>query len=244
MRSSRRAWTCAALAEATAVRVLPFGDDALLIELDTVVSVRAARRARLLAAAVERLRLTRPELGVPVAGAASVLVPFAPLLLEQPGHGGLERIADLAVDLAALADDLPADPQPERDAACVEIPTRFGGDAGPDLDTVAAETGLTAAAVVDLLAAAELEVLFLGFAPGFAYLGELPGELIVPRLAVPRTRVPAGTMAIAGRFAGIYPQTSAGGWRLLGRTEVTLFNPTSGPPVLLRPGDRVRLVPR
>ena len=86
-------------------------------------------------------------------------------------------------------------------------------------------------------------MLFAGFAPGFAYLGELPVALQVPRLATPRTRVPAGSVAIAGPMTAIYPQASPGGWRLIGRTDVRLFDPAVRPPARLRPGDLVRFVP-
>ncbi len=104
-------------------------------------------------------------------------------------------------------------------------------------------TGLTASEVVARHASAELRVLFCGFAPGFAYLGDLPAELRVDRLATPRTRTPAGSVAIAGSMSGIYPADLPGGWRVIGRTEVTLFDPSSDHPALLEPGDRVRFEP-
>ena len=108
---------------------------------------------------------------------------------------------------------------------------------------VADEIGRTPADVIELHAATTYEVLFLGFAPGFAYLGELAPPLVVPRLATPRPRVPPGSVAIAGSMTAVYPQGSAGGWRLLGRTDARLFDPRATPPARLRPGDRVRFVP-
>ena len=221
------------------VRILSFGDGALLVELlplGVASGVSDARRARLFASAIRDLRTSSPALalGEPVAAAASVLVPFDPLSVDA---------ALLARRLAPLAAALPVAPPPDADARPRKVRVRFGGDDGPDLAAVAAETGLTEAAVVDLLAASELEVLFLGFAPGFGYLGDLPAELAVPRLAVPRTRVPAGSVAITGQWAGIYPQASAGGWRLVGATDAKLFDPSLPEPALLRAGDRVRLVP-
>ena len=230
-------------AETRGVRVVTFGDDALLVELGAsgaavgaASGVLAARRAQLLASSVRKLREASPGLGIgePVPAASSVLVPFDPLAADP---------RQLAMRLAALGTATPATPPPARDARVFEVPVRMGGDDGPDLDAVAAETGLGVGAVVELLAAADLEVLFLGFTPGFAYLGGLPPALVVPRLAVPRTRVPAGSVAIAGQYAGIYPHASAGGWRLLGRTDLRLFDPTAAEPVLFRAGDRVRLVP-
>jgi KipI family sensor histidine kinase inhibitor len=129
------------------------------------------------------------------------------------------------------------------DVPPLEIPVRYGGADGPDLDAVAELTGLSAAEVVELHAAAPLRVLFLGFAPGFGYLGPLPAALVVPRRATPRTRVPPGSVAIAGPHAAVYPVESPGGWHLLGRTSLALWDPNRTPPATLRPGDRVRFVP-
>ena len=108
---------------------------------------------------------------------------------------------------------------------------------------MAAETGLRPADVVELHAGTTYEVLFLGFAPGFAYRGEVHARLVVPRLATPRVRVPAGSVAIAGPMTAVYPQASPGGWRILGLTEAVMFDPRAAPPARLRPGDRVRFVP-
>ncbi len=123
------------------------------------------------------------------------------------------------------------------------IEVRFGGELGPDLEAVAKETTLSPDGVVARLCAAELRVAFVGFSPGFPYLIGLPPELELPRLASPRPRVPAGSVAIAGPFAGIYPGATPGGWRLLGHTERSLFDPAADPPALLAPGDAVRLIP-
>ena len=113
---------------------------------------------------------------------------------------------------------------------------------GPDVDDVARLTGLSPEEVVTRHAAAEYVVGFLGFAPGFAYLLGGDESLGVPRLDRPRERVPAGSVAIAGPYAGIYPRESPGGWRLLGRTDTVLFDPARDAPALLSPGDRVRFV--
>jgi inhibitor of KinA len=216
-------------------RLVPFGDAAILVHLGEAVEISLARRARSLARAVDALRTGDPRLGAPVPGAASVLVPFDPL----------EMTADEAAEiLAPLVADVPPDPPPDPAARTLEIPVRYGGEAGPDLAAVAAEVGSRPQDLVALHAGTLYEVLFLGFAPGFPYLGVLPDRLVVPRLATPRTRVPAGSVGIAGRLTGIYPQDSAGGWRILGRTEVRLFRPLGDEPARLRPGDRVRFVPR
>lgn len=216
-------------------RISAFGDGAVLVELGDEVGIRLARRARLLAGAVEELRAAGTPFGPPVPGAASVLVPFDPLDLT-PGQA--------RTLLMPLVGSVPRDPGAEPAATEHPIPVSYGGADGPDLEPVARELGLDPAEVVAIHSGTAYEVLFLGFAPGFAYLGELPERIVVPRLATPRTHVAAGSVAIAGRFSGIYPQRSAGGWRLIGRTDVPLFDPASEPPERFRPGDRVRFVPR
>lgn len=124
------------------------------------------------------------------------------------------------------------------DTRTVVIPVRYDG---ADLDEVAALVGMTPDDVVAAHCETEYRVDFFGFAPGFAYLIGLPVQLHLPRRATPRTRVPAGAVAIAASYAAIYPQTSPGGWHLLGSTDVPMFNPTrADQPSLLQPGDRVR----
>ncbi len=120
---------------------------------------------------------------------------------------------------------------------------QYGGEGGPDLEDVARHAGLQPERVVEIFSAAEYLVYFVGFATCFPYLGGLPPELATPRLAAPRKHVPAGSVAIGGAQAGIYPLASPGGWRLIGRTALRLFDPSAEPPPLLRMGDRVRFPP-
>ncbi|MEO5965187.1 MAG: 5-oxoprolinase subunit PxpB [Candidatus Limnocylindrales bacterium] len=227
----------------TSPRIVPFGDGALLVMLGEDTSVSNARRAQALAAAIGALRLDNPGLGAPVPGAASVLVPFQPLATDIREIAALLTpvVAAIPAEGDAVPADVPALPRVEHLLHLLHV--RYGGDSGPDLEAVAAETGLSPDEVVEVHAAASYEVMFLGFAPGFAYLGELPAGIVVPRLATPRVRVPAGSVAIAGTMTAVYPHTSAGGWRLIGTTTVRLFDPEADPPALLRPGDRVRFVP-
>jgi KipI family sensor histidine kinase inhibitor len=126
----------------------------------------------------------------------------------------------------------------------VEIPVCYGGDAGPDLPEVAELCGLAPDEVVRAHAGALYVVYFLGFTPGFAYLGGLDPRISVPRRATARTRVPAGSVGIGGAQTGIYPRQGPGGWHLIGRTEIALFDWRNAPPALLRAGDRVRFVPQ
>ncbi|HKF85895.1 MAG TPA: 5-oxoprolinase subunit PxpB [Candidatus Limnocylindrales bacterium] len=216
--------------------IVPFGDAAVLIELGRPAGIAAARLAQSVASAIDGLRLGGVGLGEPVPAATTVLVTFDPLVLT-------------ADDVEVLITPVTADAatSPGRDALPAgrlhEVPVRYGGDHGPDLDGVARETGLAPNTVIELHSTATYEVLFLGFAPGFAYLGDLPAALVLPRLSTPRPGVPAGSVAIAGAMTAVYPHASAGGWRLLGRTDVSLFDARSTPPSRLRPGDHVRFVP-
>jgi KipI family sensor histidine kinase inhibitor len=216
------------------VRIAPFGDAAVLVELGGTTGVAAARRARAVASAIDPLRGELPGILVPIAAATSVLVPFDPRSLE---------VSDVETALWRVVGDMPTIVDPPRHAPLHELPVRYGGDDGPDLVAVAEEVGRSPADVIELHATTTYEVLFLGFAPGFAYLGELPPPLSVPRLPTPRPRVPARSVAIAGSMTAVYPQASAAGWRLLGRTDARLFDPGATPPARLRPGDRVRFVP-
>lgn len=131
-------------------------------------------------------------------------------------------------------------PTPRR----IEIPVVYGGEAGPDLDAVARQNDLTPAQVVALHSSAEYIVYFLGFQPGFAYLGGLPDILATPRRAEPRLEVAAGSVGIGGSQTGIYPLATPGGWQIIGRTPLSLFNPGKSSPTLLLPGDSVRFVPQ
>lgn len=213
----------------------PFGDAALLVTLGDPAPPTQAARARAAAAAIESIRAAWPAIGRPVAAHATVLVPFDPLALD----------AAAAIELvsSALGDAEARDVARQAPIAAIEIPVRYGGRDGPDLDEVADLHGLRPADVAELHASATYTVLFLGFAPGFAYLGGLPEGLVTPRRPSPRERVPAGSVGIAGEQTGVYPLAMPGGWRLIGRTDISLFDPTRPEPALLRPGDTVRFVP-
>lgn len=217
-------------------RVVPFGDLAVLALLgDTVDPALTARAHRLAARIRADGEVGDPVFGVPVPGFASVLVPF------DPGRIAAARARER---VAALVAEVLAEDAPELPAGRLHtIGVRYGGEDGPDLPEVAARLGRTEAEVVALHAGAELRVHLLGFAPGFAYLGVLPAALALPRRPEPRLRVPAGAVAIAGRQAAVYPGGTAGGWHLIGRTDVRPWDAGRTPPALFVPGDRVRFVP-
>jgi inhibitor of KinA len=234
-----------------APRVVPYGDAALLVVLGEVIDDGLNRRVhRLTAELAGRLR---PEAGwqKPVPAYASLLVPFDPARL-----GSEEALSKLE---AALAEAVPgaerAGGEPDRadrlgppgprepESPAIEIPVRYGGADGPDLDEVATRCGLRPADVVELHAGSTYRVFLLGFSPGFAYLGPLPAPLVLPRRDDPRSRVPEGSVAIAAEQTCVYPQATPGGWHLIGRTELPLWDVRADPPARLQPGDRVRFVP-
>ena len=219
---------------ATGGRVEAFGDAALLLTLGDQVGADLAARAQAIATAIDEARRDEPGLGRAVPAHASVLVPFDPLAIEPEAVAAIvRRVTSRPRTLARTVDE----------RAPIEIAVRYGGADGPDLDEVAALHDLHPSDVVELHAGAAYRVLFLGFAPGFAYLGGLPAGVVTPRRATPRTRVPAGSVGIAGEQIGVYPLAMPGGWQLIGRTETRLWDVTRRSPALLRPGDAVRFVP-
>ena len=123
------------------------------------------------------------------------------------------------------------------------IPVLYGGESGPDLEDVASFANVSVADAIQLHASILYRVYMLGFSPGFPYLGSVPAPLAMPRLATPRTRVPAGSVGIADSQTGVYPTSTPGGWRLIGRTPVALYRQNSSTPFLLSPGDLVRFKP-
>lgn len=200
--------------------IRPFGEAALLVELGS------PDRAQALAASLRKERL--PGVIETVPGLESLLVE-----LDLNDLQAELAVAELERRIGTLE---PVPASGRRHTICVDYD-------GPDLEDVAAITGLSTREVVELHASLELRVLFCGFAPGFAYLGDLPPALNVPRLETPRTRTVAGSVAIAGAMSAVYPAELPGGWRVIGQAEVTLFDPADDPPALLLPGDRVRFEP-
>jgi KipI family sensor histidine kinase inhibitor len=228
----------------------PLGDSALLIRLGDSIDARTNSLALALADALRAAKL--PGVRDVAPAYASVGVHFEPEAAAGPGVGGspneflVQRIHEVVG--ALLRDRLPhsndavGDGEGEARPAddLVQIPVCYGGDFGPDLDALAAYTKLEALDVVARHARTEYRVAMLGFMPGFPYLLGLDEALHAPRRGSPRTRVPAGSVAIGGAQTGIYPRELPGGWQLIGRTPLTLFDAARAQPALLRPGQRVR----
>ena len=206
----------------------PLGDSAIVVTLGTGLDEIMLPRVRAL---VETLMRDLP------AGIVDVVPAFATVTVFYDPT----RIGDYAQLCATI------ESRAERAEASVltlefrrvEIPVCYGGDFGPDLAVVAAHSELSAERVVELHCGADYLVHAIGFAPGFAYLGGLPEQIHTPRRATPRTMVPAGTVGIGGEQTGVYPLATPGGWNLIGRTPLKLFDAARAEPALLRVGDRV-----
>lgn len=216
--------------------ISPAGDAALLVtlgeQIDPAVNRRVHALARRLTPAVRGLaEWPLPGAGESVPGYAALLVHYDPLVCEYAAVRAWVEDELAQVSEAEL-------PEPRR----VEVPVQYGGDHGPDLADVARHTGLSEAEVVRIHCARDYPVFMLGFMPGFPYLGGMDAAIACPRLPAPRQRVPAGSVGIAGQQTGIYPLESPGGWRIIGRTPLRLFDWQNDPPARLSPGDLVRFV--
>jgi inhibitor of KinA len=220
---------------AFAPRVVPAGDSAQMLELGESLDLEANRLAQRVA---ERIRAAPPE-GVidVVAGIVTVTVHFAAASAAQ---ARARREAVSQALLAALASGTTGASPDERRA--IDIPVCYEGAYAPDLGAVAAATGLPADEVVRRHTATGHRVLMMGFAPGFPYIGGLDAALDVPRKETPRARVEAGSVAIANGQTAIYPFATPGGWNVIGRTPLVLFDATRDPASLLQAGDRIAFV--
>ena len=204
------------------------GESAVVLELEPPVSLESQQRIWGLTRRLEEADAVREV----IPGMNNITV-----ILRDPQNlalDGIERIQRWWEESEAIV------PEPRR----IAIPVIYGGGVGPDLDVVAGHTGLTPSQVVERHASVDYIVYFLGFQPGFAYLGGLMPALQTPRRAEPRLLVPAGSVGIGGSQTGIYPLATPGGWQIIGQTSLTLFNPACEPPTLLAPGDTVRFVPQ
>jgi KipI family sensor histidine kinase inhibitor len=207
-------------------QVAAAGDRALLVTLGSSIDPELLGQVLALDQALQDRRPTGLVSTVPAY--ASLLCHYDPDITDagrlEAGIRQLEGQVDASVPFGAV----------------VDVPTRYDG---PDLADVALKTNLTPAGVVEAHAGREYLVYCVGFAPGFTYCGALPDQLAVPRLASPRLRVSGGSIGIAGRQTGIYAVESPGGWNLIGRTALRLFDPAADPPARFKPGDRLRFIP-
>ena len=209
---------------------LAAGDRALVIELDDDISPEVNGRVRNLMLAIQNADI--PEVVELVPTYRSLLVYYDPLRVSA---------SELEDSIKSVEHGL--DEEPLEKPVIVHIPTLYGGQYGPDLKFVAEHAGLTTEEVVSIHSQTDYLVYMIGFSPGFPYLGGLSEKLHTPRLDTPRTEISGGSVGIAESQTGVYPLASPGGWRLIGRTPLRLFDPNSEPPGLLNACDYVRFVP-
>ena len=210
-------------------KIVPAGDSALLVQFGNEIDLITNQRVQALAALLNISPLVGVIETVPAYG--TLLVHYDPLLLS------FVQIRNyLREKLTQIHDNLP------RKRKQIEVPVSYGGERGIDLETVARHCQLQIEDVIRIHSERTYTVFMMGFTPGFPYMGKLDDAIRTPRLETPRTRVPAGTVAIAGSQTGIYPIDSPGGWQLIGWTPLQLFNPESESPFLFSPGDEVKFI--
>lgn len=213
------------------LRIVAAGDAALVAEFGDRIDVALNARATALADRLARAFVHGVRDIVPTF--TSVAVYFDPLVTDVERLR--QRMSDLAAEPESARTDVPRPP--------VVVPVCYGGEFGPDLRDVATFAGLSEAETVERHTAASYRVFMLGFMPGFAYLGGVDPRIAAPRRQTPRTRVPAGSVGIAGPQTGIYPRDTPGGWQIVGRTPLTIFAADRDPPCLFKAGDTVRFQP-
>lgn len=202
------------------------GDDALIVTFARVVSWDVGMRVRTAAARVREMGIDSVSDVVPAYTTLAVYFDSA--------RTSFQTVADAVATVIGLSDSV----QPE-ESSLIEIPVRYDG---PDIVEVAERTGLTTAEVIERHSSRVYRAYMSGFVPGFAYLGDLDPSLVLPRRAVPRPRVPAGSVAIAAAQTAVYPLETPGGWHLIGSTSLLMFDAHRDPPALIRAGDTVRFV--
>ena len=211
-------------------RIAPLGDSAVLVGFGDDIDLATNLRVHALDAQLQAALL--PGVIETVPAYATLLIHYDQLRLDYDAVAQWLRAA-----LASQQQTLQRTPRQ------INVPVRYGGEYGPDLASVADYHHASEAEIIRLHSGREYTVFMMGFTPGFPYMGKLDDALATSRLETPRTRVPAGSVGIAGLQTGIYPIESPGGWRLIGRTSLSLFNLASSEPFVFAPGDRVRFIP-
>lgn len=211
------------------VRFLPCGDQAVTVEWGSTIDEHINRQVHAFARKVEEL--SHPAITEVVPTYRSATVHYRPEVFSYEELNQL--LAPLAQGSAEEAEELPV----------VEIPVCYGGEYGPDLEEVAQHCSLTPEEVIARHTAPTYRIYMLGFTPGFPYLGGMDPSIAAPRRKEPRIHIPAGSVGIAGEQTGVYPIVSPGGWQLIGRTPLRLFDPQREQPILLSAGAGIRFVP-
>ncbi len=220
---------------ATYPRIIPASDSAVLIEFGDSIDYAINARVYKLQSEIERSEIK---------DAVQEFIPSYRSLLVEYDVGKLSY-GEMRDAVSELAENMRTDEGSivGTDQDAHQIPVAYGGDLGPDLETVADHAGLSVDEVISIHSGTDYHVFMLGFAPGFPYLGGMDERIACPRLATPRTLVPAGSVGIAEAQTGVYPNASPGGWQLIGRTPIALFDADADPPAAMLPGTKVNFVP-
>lgn len=206
------------------------GDRALVIEFGDIIEEQTNSKIRSFTLAMEREGIE---------GIIEIIPTYRSLMvIYEPMTIGLDELINKMKAIEAKMDELKL-----QEAKVIEIPTLYGGEYGPDISFVAEHNNISIDEVIKTHTSSEYLIYMIGFTPGFPYLGGMDDKIATPRLQVPRTKIPAGSVGIAGKQTGIYPIESPGGWQLIGRTPVRLYDPYRKEPVLLNAGDYIKFVP-
>ena len=221
-----------------ACQLYPLGDTAIVLSFGDSIDLAVHARVRAFAACLE----AHPFEGLVeyVPAFTTVTVYYDPWVLSEKGkHKPYEKVTNLLLERLPQAEQY----RQKQEPVVVEIPVCYGGELGPDLAFVAQHNQLSEEEVIAIHAAGEYTVYMIGFAPGFPYLGGMDARIATPRKETPRQRIPAGAVGIAGQQTGVYPIETPGGWQLIGRTPLALFDPQRQPPSLLQAGAVVKFIP-
>jgi len=210
-------------------RICRLGEETWVVEFEPQLDPLTNDRVLAMARAMDRRKLAGVLDVVPAIASLAVHVD-GDLIDEEVLSATLDRLSEVRVE-------------PESSRASHDVPVCYEGACGPDLEAVAEWSGCSTSEVIARHSGIEYRVFMIGFLPGFAYLGTVDDRIAAPRRAAPRLKVPAGSVGIAGRQTGVYPLQSPGGWQIVGRTPIGMFDPRRQPPVRMQAGDRVRFVP-
>ncbi len=219
-------------AQSTYPRCLPVGDSAISIEFGNIIDEALNRKVYAFASEVEQAAI--PGVTELVPSYRSLLVQYDLMLTRYDSVA--PRLMEMAAHAVVRPEGVTAHP-------IIEIPVAYGGEFGPDLEALAKHAGLPQEEVIRIHSHNPYRVYMLGFSPGFPYLGGIDARIACPRHNTPRTKVAAGSVGIAESQTGIYPNDSPGGWQIIGRTPVRLFDPTARPPAVAQPGEFIQFVP-
>lgn len=206
------------------------GDKGLVVEFGNEISEAVNKKVRNLYLAIKKSQM--PGIYEMIPTYRSLLIQYNPIEIEV--NKLIEKLMEIEMSLDSI--DLPK-------PRTIEIPTIYGGEFGEDLKFVSEHNGMSEDEVIKIHSSVDYRIYMLGFSPGFPYLGGMSEKIETPRLKTPRTKIPAGSVGIAGKQTGIYPMESPGGWQLIGKTPLKLYDPKSETPIILQAGDYIRFVP-